>query len=71
MLLSALYNYFAVCFVRFDFVFCSADINECDEGTDNCSHRCFDADPGFTCGCENGYDLVHGSQCIGKIIGVG
>ena len=33
------------------------DIDECSDGTHNCSQTCNNTEGGFTCGCNNGYLL--------------
>ena len=42
------------------------DIDECSDGTDNCSHICTNSDGSFTCGCYSGYMLdADGRSCYG------
>ena len=38
-------------------VFLSSDIDECTNGTHNCSQTCTNTEGGFTCGCNSGYLL--------------
>ena len=45
----------------------SSDIDECSEGTHNCSQICTDTDGSFMCGCNNGYRLDFDNvTCNGK-----
>ena len=37
--------------------FFNTDIDECSEGTDNCSQTCTNFEGNYTCGCNDGYDL--------------
>ena len=34
-----------------------SDIDECNNGTHNCSQMCTNTNGSFTCGCKNGYQL--------------
>ena len=34
-----------------------SDIDECNNGTHNCSQICTKTNGSFTCGCKNGYQL--------------
>ena len=34
-----------------------SDIDECNNGTHNCSQICTNTNGSFTCGCDNGYLL--------------
>ena len=34
-----------------------SDIDECNNGTHNCSQICTNTNGSFTCGCKNGYQL--------------
>ena len=43
-------------------VFRLPDINECDEGSHNCSQICQNTQGGFTCSCHDGF--VHNSTTI-------
>ena len=48
----------------------SADIDECDEKTHNCSQIsqvCKNATPGFKCLCKPGYNINEDSICMGKL----
>ena len=36
---------------------CDIDINECTEGTSGCTQNCANNDGGFTCSCNDGYEL--------------
>ena len=38
-------------------IFFNADIDECFEGTNNCSQTCTNTEGNFTCGCNDGYRL--------------
>nr|XP_006814884.1 PREDICTED: zonadhesin-like [Saccoglossus kowalevskii] len=40
------------------------DIDECDEGIDDCDQNCHNTDGGFTCSCTEGYQLsADGKTC--------
>ena len=42
------------------------DIDECTEGTSNCSHLCLNTVGSYACQCLLGYQLdVHNHTCIG------
>ena len=44
-----------------------SDINECDEGIDDCDHNCTNTEGSFDCSCMNGYKLDSDqSNCTGK-----
>ena len=46
--------------------FFNADIDECSEGTDNCSQTCTNTEGNFTCGCDDGYYLdIDETTCHG------
>ena len=43
------------------------DIDECRDGTDDCTQTCTNTDGSFTCGCNTGYLLdTDGFTCNGK-----
>ena len=43
------------------------DIDECIDGTHNCSQTCTNTVGSFTCGCNGGYLLdIDGFTCNGK-----
>ena len=43
------------------------DIDECQMGTDRCSHDCQDTSGSYTCSCPDGYTLnSNGYTCNGK-----
>ena len=43
-----------------------ADVDECSEGTHNCSAVCVNTPGGFQCGCSSGYQLSEdGVSCEG------
>ena len=51
----------------FHLFLCPADINECENGEDNC-HRnaeCTDTIGSYNCSCNSGYS-GNGFKCIGK-----
>ena len=61
---SAVLLFFCLLFGRF----CSCvDIDECADGSDNCSATasCADMTPGFTCTCDSGY-TGDGEICTSK-----
>ena len=39
------------------YIFFFSDIDECNNGTHNCSQICTNTNGSFTCGCNNGYLL--------------
>ena len=42
------------------------DIDECSDGTDDCSQTCLNTDGSFTCECTSGYTLDDdGTSCNG------
>ena len=44
----------------------NADIDECSDGTHNCSQTCTNTNGSFTCGCNSGYLLdIDGATCNG------
>ena len=53
------------------FIFHFADINECSEGTDDCSINamCLNTNGSFTCACHMGY-IGNGSNCTGKFMNI-
>ena len=43
---------------------CEMNINECNEGIDDCEQNCQDTDGSFTCSCEPGHILdINGKDC--------
>ena len=51
----------------YTYTFIHPDIDECSEGTDNCTQICINTDGSFTCGCSSGYQLdTDGFTCSGK-----
>lgn len=34
------------------------DIDECEEGTDNCAQNCIDTYGSYSCSCDPGYKLA-------------
>ena len=43
-----------------------ADIMECQNGMHNCSQRCIELEGGFSCACDEGYQLEDDEvSCIG------
>ena len=43
-----------------------SDIDECSEGTHNCSQICINTVGSFICGCNSGYELDRdGATCNG------
>ena len=50
-------------------IFFNTDIDECNEGTDNCSQTCTNAEGNFTCECDDGYYLdIDETTCIGMYL---
>ena len=49
------------------YIIIAADINQCDEGNNDCEHSCSDAIPGYDCVCNVGFER-NGPFCIGKNI---
>ena len=50
-------------------IFFNADIDECFEGTDNCSQTCTNTEGNFTCECDDGYYLdIDETTCIGMYL---
>ena len=48
----------------------SSDVDEClhcerPRCKYPCDHKCHNNDGSFTCSCENGYDLVQDTKCVG------
>ena len=41
--------------VKFQSVFITADINECQEKNGGCSHRCVNLEGSYECACPPGY----------------
>ena len=39
--------------------------NECLVGNGGCDHHCFDTPGGYYCTCQEGYQLVGNTSCIG------
>ena len=51
------------------FVFLFLDINECQLGTDRCSHECRDTDGSYECDCPAGMKLDTDQRtCLGTFI---
>ena len=53
------------------FVFIHIDINECSEGSHNCTSTqdCRDIVGSFDCPCKDGYEVsVDGSTCVGMYL---
>ena len=52
------------CNVRYYFVI---DIMECQDGLHNCSQKCIELEGGFSCACNEGYNLQKDrASCLGK-----
>ena len=51
-------------------VFTLIDINECAQGSSNCSQGCRNTDGSFICTCNEGYQTHHDdpTSCFGMII---
>ena len=44
-----------------------ADVDECSEGTHNCTAECMNTQGGFQCSCSSGYQLSEdGATCKGR-----
>ena len=43
------------------------DLNECEDGTHNCSDICVNSDGGFECDCSPGFTLVNSTACEGMM----
>ena len=39
------------------FSLCDVDIDECEKGTSNCTHKCNNEDGGYFCTCNDGYEI--------------
>ena len=49
------------------YTFIYLDIDECSDGTDDCTQTCTNTDGSFICGCNSGYLLnTDGFTCNGK-----
>ena len=47
-------------------IWCDTDINECEEGTNNCAHRCENSIGSYKCDCSLGCELASdGVSCDG------
>ena len=45
-----------------------ADIDECAEGMDGCTHTCTDTKGSYVCSCDTGYRLANDSHgCNGGL----
>ena len=52
------------------YTFFAVDIDECDEGIDNCgeNEECVDEPGSYICQCISGYHQSNGSEsCVGKV----
>ena len=57
-------HYIILC--HYDPTFNPADIDECSNNDDKCSHMCFNIDGGYNCDCNGGYELDNnGYNCTG------
>ena len=44
------------------------DITECKDGLHNCTQRCIELEGGYTCACNEGYELEDDrTSCIGLL----
>ena len=48
---------FIIIHTHFCIYFLSPDIDECSDGTHNCSQTCTNTERSFTCGCNTGFLL--------------
>ena len=47
------------------------DIDECSEGISGCSHLCSNTIVGYSCNCQNGYQVDSDNHtCLGNFINV-
>ena len=44
------------------------DIDECTDGTDNCTDGCVNTEGSYYCTCSEGYELMDGNNtCVGEL----
>ncbi len=50
-------------------IFCLADIDECEEGGNDCAQVCSNTMGSYTCGCNLGYQLATDQRsCLGECL---
>ena len=42
------------------------DVDECSDANGGCEHSCVNTVGSFSCICDNGYDLVNDTDCVGE-----
>ena len=46
---------------------CCLDIDECSDNNGGCDHNCVNRAGSYHCTCDNGYDLVNTTKCVGEL----
>ena len=49
-------------------VFVDADVDECGDGSHNCSQICVNTPGSYYCNCQRGFQLVNGTECEGVCV---